>query len=395
MVNGTLPVAAKAKEALQKKNGNGNGGTAVTAKNLMGLKSNQVSDLFSLYRSQIAAVVPSVITPDRLIQVATSLVTRNPEIAACTTGSIIGALMQSAILGLDMTPSLQYVYFIPYNNSKIGMKEVQFQIGYRGLLELLRRSGQVETAYSYVVYDNDKFDFELGLFPKIVHVPAKKDRGELCYVYAVIKFKDGGYIFEVMSKQDVEHVRSRSKTYMKDITPWKTDPAEMWRKTVLKRLCKYAPVSIESTTLAQQLSADEGIINADKIDLTTKELPVEHVSYEDVTDEPENEQQKTESAPEPVATEPAKQQDKAEAKPQPAPTGKPEGNGNAFDKHADFIKSVENLRDSIKKATGGDEQPFLRALGAEGFTTIEEVPATCYSRVIKAIAQEFNDLKKK
>jgi len=390
MVNENLPVAAKAKEALQKKNGNGNGKTAVTAKNLMGLKSNQVSELFSLYRSQIAAVVPSVITPDRLIQVATSLVTRNPEIAACTTGSIIGALLQSAILGLDMTPSLQYVYFIPYNNSKIGMKEVQFQIGYRGLLELLRRSGQVETAYSYVVYDNDKFDFELGLFPRIVHVPAKRDRGELCYVYAVIKFKDGGYIFEVMSKQDVEHVRSRSKTYMKDITPWKTDPAEMWRKTVLKRLCKYAPVSIESTTLAQQLSADEGIINADKIDLTTKELPIEHVDYTDVTDgqvEPEPEQQQ-QTAPEPVVAAPKQAENKEQSGTQKP--GEPTGVKSPKD---DFLKAVENLQTSIKKITKTDDI-YFKVLGNFGVESPVEIPERGYNPLITALSQELVNLKK-
>lgn len=363
----TLPVADKAKQALSK-NGNGNKPAANgngSPKNLIGLKSEKIKDLFSVYRSQIAMVLPKIMTPDRLINVATSMVVRTPELASCTTGSIIGAMLQAATLGLDPTPALSYVYFIPRNNKKTSQKEVQFMISYRGLLALLRRTGQVETAYSYVVYEKDHFNFKLGLHPDIDHIPClERERGSLTHVYAVIKFKDGGMIFEVMSKADVYKVRESSESKNTDYSPWKKHEAEMWRKTVLRRLCKFAPVSIEDSTgmqFEQQISADEGIIDADKIDPITKEIPVEHdydVEEADIVDEiPNDTEEKKEKTPEQIKAEKL---------------------------HNDFLEKARVKYDQV----AGDEgklNAFNSELGDLGYASLDEVEPDNYGKVLNVL----------
>lgn len=108
---------------------------------------------------------------------------------------------------------------------------------------------------AHTVYENDDFDYELGLEPKLHHVPAKSDRGNPVYFYAVFHTKDGGYGFEVMSLEDVQaHAKKYSKSYSNG--PWQTNFEEMAKKTVLKRVLKYAPLKSE---FVRQVSADETI----------------------------------------------------------------------------------------------------------------------------------------
>ena len=380
---GSLPIAEKAKQAIAN-NGNGNNTPATNGngnkptkngngspKNLMGLKSEKIKDLFSIYHSQIAMVLPKIMTPERLINVATNMVVRTPELASCTTGSIIGAMLQAATLGLDPTPVLSYVYFIPRNNNKTKQKEAQFMISYRGLLALLRRTGQVETAYSYVVYEKDHFNFRLGLNPDIDHVPyMESDRGELTHVYAVIKFKDGGMIFEVMSKADVYKVRLSSESKNSEYSPWKKHEAEMWRKTVLRRLCKFAPVSIEDSTgfkLEQQISADEGVIDADKIDPVTKELPVEH-DYEEAK----------------VVEETVSEQKQEQVQTEPEPETKEQKQYREFlEKATEFYKVIETDAHKLEQ--------YKKDLGNLGYENLEQVEPKNYGNMLNIMKQIIDD----
>ena len=106
-----------------------------------------------------------------------------------------------------------------------------------------------------MVYENDEFEYELGLEPKLRHVPAKSDRGDPVFFYAVFRTKDGGYGFDVMSVDDVRaHAKKYSKAYSNG--PWQTNFEEMAKKTVLKRVLKYAPLK---TDFVRGLSADETI----------------------------------------------------------------------------------------------------------------------------------------
>lgn len=132
--------------------------------------------------------------------------------------------------------------------------------GDKGLLDLAYRSGEVSVIQAHVVCEGDEFEHTLGLEPTLVHKPALVGRGGMIAVYGVFKTKSGGYGFEVMSKADVdEHMRRYSKAAGKGDSPWTTNYEEMAKKTVLKRVLKYAPVASEFVRAA---AVDEATLDA-------------------------------------------------------------------------------------------------------------------------------------
>lgn len=204
---------------------------------------------------EIAKALPSVITPERFTRIVLTAISSNPKLASCTKESFLGAMMTSAQLGLEVNTPLGQAYVLPYQNK--GVLEAQFQIGYKGLIDLAYRSGEVEVIQAHIVYENDKFNVQYGLEPKLEHVPADKNRGEAIKVYAVFKTKSGGYGFEVMSMDDVRtHAAKYSKAYNSSFSPWKTNFEEMAKKTVLKRVLKYAPLKSD---FVKEIAQDETI----------------------------------------------------------------------------------------------------------------------------------------
>ena len=213
-------------------------------------------------QGEIKKALPSVITPERFTRMVLSAISVNPKLASCTKASFLGAMMNAAQLGLEPNTPLGQAYILPYMNK--GALEAQFQIGYKGLIDLAYRSGDVEVVQAHIVYENDKFECEYGLEPKLTHVPADKDRGEPVKVYAMFKTKSGGYGFEVMSMDDVRnHASKYSKAYSSSFSPWKTNFEEMAKKTVLKKVLKYAPLKsdfvkavVQDETVKSDLSDD-------------------------------------------------------------------------------------------------------------------------------------------
>ena len=190
---------------------------------------------------EIKKALPSVITPERFTRMVLSAISTNPKLQSCTRASFLGAMMNAAQLGLEPNTPLGQAYILPYMNK--GVLEAQFQLGYKGLIDLAYRSGEVEVVQAHIVYENDIFECSYGLEPKLTHTPADKDRGEPIKVYAVFKTKSGGYGFEVMSMEDVRiHASKYSKSYGTSFSPWKTNFEEMAKKTVLKKVLKYAPL---------------------------------------------------------------------------------------------------------------------------------------------------------
>ena len=216
---------------------------------------------------EIKKALPSVITPERFTRMVLSALSVNPKLAACTPKSFLGAMMSAAQLGLEPNTPLGQAYLIPYKNK--GVDEVQFQIGYKGLIDLAYRSGEVELVQSHIVYENDTFECEYGLEPKLVHKPADSDRGEPIKVYAMFKTKSGGYGFEVMSMDDVRrHAEKYSQAYKTGFSPWKTNFEEMAKKTCLKKVLKYAPLKsdfvrgiVQDETIKSEISEDMYSVN--------------------------------------------------------------------------------------------------------------------------------------
>ncbi|MCY8590957.1 recombination protein RecT [Bacillus haynesii] len=240
---------------------------------------------------ELQKALPKHITPERITRIVLTTIRNNPALQECSPGSLLGAVMQSAQLGLE--PGLVgHCYFVPFWNNKEKRREVQFIIGYKGMIDLARRSGHIQSIYAYTVHEADKFVYELGLHPKLIHKPATGQRGEMTHVYAVAHFKEGGYQFEVLTKHDVENVRNRSKS--KDNGPWITDYEEMAKKTVVRRIWKYLPISIE---IQQQVSQDETVrkdITAEAQSVYDDEL-VHGSSDVPVINAPEPEQTKEEN----------------------------------------------------------------------------------------------------
>lgn len=225
---------------------------------------------------EIKKALPNTITPERFTRITLSALSNNPTLKLCSELSFLSAMMTSAQLGLEPNTPLQQAYIIPYKNH--GNYEAQFQIGYKGLIDLAYRSGQVKTIYAEAVHENDTFEYELGLNPKLVHVPADRNRGEVTHYYAVFKLVNGGEGMFVASKDDIlKHAEKYSKSYAKDTSPWKTNFDEMAKKTVIKQVLKYAPLS---TDFMSKLTADETIHKTISDDMTLEPNETEWIDAE-------------------------------------------------------------------------------------------------------------------
>ena len=188
-------------------------------------------------QDQIKKALPSVLTGERFSRMILTAMSSTTQLQQCTPKSFLGAMMQAAQLGVEPNTPLGQAYLIPYKNK--GTLECSFQLGYKGLIDLAYRSGEVKDIQAHEVHENDVFEYELGLEPKLKHVPATSNRGPVIMYYAVFHTKDGGYGFEVMSAEDIrEHAKKYSKAYSSGYSPWTTNFDEMAKKTVLKKCLK-------------------------------------------------------------------------------------------------------------------------------------------------------------
>lgn len=219
------------------------------------------------------ALTGTALTPDRFTNVMLTTLSQNPKMMSCTTESFCAAMMQAAQLGLEPNTSLGQAYLIPYG------KQCQFILGYKGLLQLAWNTKLFKRIDAQVVYENDEFDYELGLHQDLRHKPAPRDRGDAIGYYAVYEMKDGGNGIAYMSIDDMrKHAQRFSKSYNNG--PWKSDFDAMAKKTVLKQLLKYAPVSAEVQKAA---AADETIkemnVNQD-MEIDILDIPADEVEFE-------------------------------------------------------------------------------------------------------------------
>jgi recombination protein RecT len=205
------------------------------------------------YQNEIKRALPRHMTPDRMARIALTELRRVPKLMECNPRSFFGAVIQASQLGLEPGSGLGHAYLVPYKN------ECQLIIGYRGMIDLARRSGNLVSITARVVHAKDDFSYSYGLDETLKHVPSTDpDPGQLVYVYGVARLKDGGVQFEVMSKGEVDKIRARSKSSSSG--PWVTDYDAMARKTVIRRLWKYLPTSVEMQKVESlENDADEGI----------------------------------------------------------------------------------------------------------------------------------------
>lgn len=243
---------------------------------------DQIAHLLKSKQTEIAKMLPKHLNAERLLKVAQIAATTTPALAKCDVPSLIGAIAQCAQMGLEPNTVLGHAYLVPFNTKRKDssgkekwVNSVQVIIGYKGLIDLARRSGQIVSIAAHEVCTNDKFELVYGLDEKLNHTPAMGERGEVIGFYAVAKLKDGGHCFEFMSQHQINEIREKSQSAWKDEwkngektgskvkaknSPWWDNPVEMGRKTVIRRLSKYLPLSIEFQTAA----AIDGMAEAGK-----------------------------------------------------------------------------------------------------------------------------------
>jgi recombination protein RecT len=218
---------------------------------MMLANSKSIMGMLEQMKGEIARCLPKHLTTERMTRIAMTELRKTPKLQECEPMSFIASIMQASQLGLE-PGVLGSCYLIPFYNNKKGITECTFMPGYRGFLDLARRSGQVLSLVSRSVFANDEFHYEFGLKENIIHKPAMDERGELVAVYAVALLKDGGHQFEVMSKREVDKIREGSQS--KNNGPWVTHYEEMAKKTVLRKLFKWLPCSVE---MQKAVSLDE------------------------------------------------------------------------------------------------------------------------------------------
>ena len=212
-------------------------------------------DYIKSMEGEIKKALPSVLTPERFTRMMLSAVSHTPKLPECTPKSFLAAMMSAAQLGLEPNTPLGQAYLIPFKNK--GVLEVQFQVGYKGLIDLAYRSGEVDIIQAQAVHENDVWECEFGIEPKLKHIPADTNRGEVVRYYAMFRTKTGGYGFEVMSVDDIKaHAAKYSQSFNSSFSPWKTNFDAMAKKTVLKQCLKYAPMKSD---FVKAIASDETI----------------------------------------------------------------------------------------------------------------------------------------
>ena len=189
------------------------------------------------YKEQLAMALPSILPTEKFVRTVITCLNNNPKLAECTQESFFGSVIKLAQCGMEADGYNAHI--VPYG------KRATPIIDYKGLIEMMYRSGQVSAVNGYVVKANDEFEWTPGDKPK--HSVKGGNRGETSAVYTIVTMKDGTQSTEVMFKDEIDAIRGRSPSGNNG--PWKTDYDEMAKKTCLKRHSKWAPIASEAKDL--------------------------------------------------------------------------------------------------------------------------------------------------
>ena len=209
------------------------------------------------FRAEIAKVLPKHLTPERMIRVAITATMKTPKLLQCTADSLTKCLLDCSALGIE--PDGRRAHLIPFEDRKKGVTVCTLIIDYKGLAELAMRSGLVSNIHADVVRENDVFEYDMGEI-KAHKIDFRNERGAAYAFYAICRFKDGSVKADVMSVDEVESIRMRSKS--PNDGPWATDPVEMGKKTVFRRLSKWLPLSPEFRDAVEKDDEEDPIAKA-------------------------------------------------------------------------------------------------------------------------------------
>lgn len=208
------------------------------------------------HEGKIVEAAANKIKPGRLLKLALTIATKQPLLVHPKMDklTVLRAVLDTASLGLDLSPGLGEAYLVPYWNKKASKYECQLIIGYRGLITLARRSDAIAGVDARPVFHGEKFEPHYGTKPFIDHIPdfdKPRTPDRLRAVYTVWHLADGGEQFDIMSKAEVDEIRKRSKAA--ESGPWVTDYIQMGLKSITRRSSKLVPMTIEA---AEAIEAD-------------------------------------------------------------------------------------------------------------------------------------------
>lgn len=186
----------------------------------------------------------------RFQRILVTIAQNDPSLLECTPQSIVGAAMQAAILDLEIDRALGHCYLVPYWNKKKGLKEAQFQLGYKGILELARRSGEVRDIFSVIVYENEPYELQYtteGIQFSHTPMPPSQRGEQKIAVYSIILYNNGGSHLEWVWGEEVEQRKKFNPAVAKgNLSPWSmntiTEEA-MWLKVPIRKSAKYLPLT--------------------------------------------------------------------------------------------------------------------------------------------------------
>lgn len=262
---------ASTKRALEKLNQPNQQPAAAPAVEMQELRYKELHRLFERSITELKKALPAHVPAERMNRVIMTAVRNNPELLDADERTLLGAAFRAAHLGLE-PGLLGHCFFVAYN------RQVTLQIGYRGYIELLWRTGKIAKIEAREIYENDEFDAEHGSNEFLKHKKAWRNRGEIIGFYAYIKMTSGAQYFEVMSVEEVNEIRDNysadyknKKKYGKEHQSiWHKHYAAMGKKTVLHRIKNTLPLSIEEM---RQFEADNAVIKdvdaePERIDIT-------------------------------------------------------------------------------------------------------------------------------
>lgn len=227
--------------------------------------------------AELGKAMPKHCSPERMARVALTALMRVPLLAECTEASFFKCLLDLSQWGLE--PDGRRAHLIPFKNNKTGEYEVQLIIDYKGLAELAHRSGSVTSIHADVIHEGDVFQYNLGKV--LAHVPwfLRRDAdkpavaGDVIGAYCHVDLKDGASKSEVLSRDEIEAIRARSKA--SKFGPWVTDWCEMAKKSAFRRVSKWLPLSAD---LHDVLDRDED--KFESIDHTLQRQPQERMNLD-------------------------------------------------------------------------------------------------------------------
>lgn len=350
-------------------------------------------------RDQLGAVAAKHMNPERLMRITANAIRTTPKLQQCEPLSFLGALMQCASLGLEPNTVMGHAYLIPFDksvkNNETGRwdktPQVQLVIGYKGLIDLARRSGHITSISANIHYDDDElWEYEEGTDAKLRHVPGPQD-GKPLHAYAIAKFVEGGHAYVVLPWARVMKIRDGSQGWQsavkfnkKEGSPWFTHEEAMAKKTAIRALSKYLPLSVEFRD-AVSVDNDSGSqVDYTKFALNPQEgvtIDGDYHEGEGEPDVPEDNHLDEKPEPEQKAEKPA-EKPKAEDKPKEEPKADPNDPDN--EPSAEHRKVADQIEADL---TDGAPMEATLSFHAEALDKMKAEVPTFHAGLMETLKQ--------